>query len=120
MEKTDAFCGEVKETMKKAKKKIIAGAIAASGALGFSACANTPVCVYGPPPTEPAAEIVTPAPEENIQSGFDVEDNIPEDVYGPPSFWEDDSSYTVLPGTDYSPEDNIPECVYGPPEWFEK
>lgn len=47
--------------MKKLKKKVWIGALAASGALTFTACSNRPECVYGPPPeiaaeTEPMAD----------------------------------------------------------------
>ena len=61
--------------MKKLKKKVWIGALAASGALTFTACSNRPGCVYGPPPdiaaetgsvteeTEPAAVSEAPAAE---------------------------------------------------------
>lgn len=59
--------------MKKLKKKIWIGALAASGALTFTACSNQPECVYGPPPdiaaeTGPVTEKTEPAavPEASV------------------------------------------------------
>lgn len=145
--------------MKKLKKKIFIGALAASGALTFTACSNHPESVYGPPEyfeTETAAqqtsedrETVSASQTETSETaeqksssaaGFDVTGNIPEDVYGPPSYWEEDETVenveetaegTVSAEKETQPktkpqisavsvEDNIPVCVYGPPEYFEK
>lgn len=66
--------------MKKSKRKLLFGAAIASGTI-FTACSLRPQNVYGPPV------------------------NIPEAVYGPPSYWDD-------------PDNNIPEDVYGPPSYW--
>ena len=57
------------------KKAIMAGLLAASAAL-MSGCGTGPApALYGPPP-------------EMFEAQFDPEENIPEDVYGPPMFFE--------------------------------
>ncbi len=99
--------------MKKLKRKLFVGALAAGGALTFTACANRPQCVYGPPPDIPAdlVEVETSAEPET----FDVNSNIPEDVYGPPSYWEGEDEGEI-PEESFEAEENIPALVYGPPE----
>lgn len=123
--------------MKKLKKKIFIGALAASGALTFTACTNRPECVYGPPPEIPAEieETISEAESTKAQTAkttgaeetdFDVNGNIPEDVYGPPSYWEEEIGVEDVTEGESSGEeesfdetDNVPVCVYGPPEYFE-
>lgn len=67
--------------MKKVKRKLLLGAALASGSI-FTACLS-PQNVYGPPPSAEIPEAVYGPP-----SYFDSGENIPEDVYGPPSYWE--------------------------------
>ena len=75
--------------------------------------------------SEAAPEAETTA-EEPV--GFDPEDNVPEDVYGPPSwFGEPDEDPTEemegetapIVESSFDPEDNVAVTVYGPPEWWE-
>ena len=44
-------------------------------------------------------------------SSFDPSENEPEDVYGPPEWFDRGPE-------GYDPSENIPVAVYGPPEWF--
>ena len=39
---------------------------------------------------------------------YEPNDNVEEDIYGPPDFWDD-----------YDGEDNIEETVYGPPDFYD-
>ena len=84
--------------MKKSLKKLAFGAALTASALTFAACQNEATTVYGPP--------------ENYTS----EENINEDVYGPPV--EDDTTdqNSPLKPEKFNPDDNIPPAVYGPPE----
>ena len=83
--------------MKKSLKKLAFGAALTASALTFAACQNEATTVYGPP--------------ENFTS----EENINEDVYGPPV--EDDTTdKDTLKPSEYNPDDNFPPTVYGPPE----
>ncbi|WP_028511096.1 hypothetical protein [Ruminococcus sp. NK3A76] len=137
------------------KKGVIAGTI-------FTAMSNMHACTYGPPPDSvaPSSEIkvydnsqnesseittdettttttttTTAAKKTTTETEFDPNDNLNEDVYGPPE-WFDDSSEEepaettaakpkttttakTTKDTDYDPDDNFNECVYGPPEWFD-
>lgn len=46
----------------------------------------------------------------------------PQTVYGPPEYFESDTSDTTnveTPSESFEPETNEGETVYGPPEWFE-
>ena len=114
--------------MKKTGKKIIVGAMVATGALSFTACRNVPTTVYGPPEQFERPVDQTTAGQTK---DFEPESNIPVDVYGPPSYWDSDTvpadeveetEEETAEETDesvtFKPEDNIPVAVYGPPEWF--
>lgn len=53
---------------------------------------------------------------------YDPEENINEDVYGPPEYFNppDNSEEIDLPEPElFVPEENAPICVYGPPEFFQ-
>ena len=93
--------------MKKSPKKLIIwGTAATAAAMSFTGCKhNYAPAVYGPPEA-----FTTPAPEE---SSFDPEEEIPEVVYGPPEWFEDQP-------VEFDPSENVVEDVYGPPAWFEE
>ena len=93
--------------MKKSPKKLIIwGTAATAAAMSFTGCKhNYAPAVYGPPEA-----FTTPAPEE---SSFDPTEEIPEVVYGPPEWFEDQP-------VEFDPSENIVEDVYGPPAWFEE
>ncbi|MBQ8827163.1 MAG: DUF805 domain-containing protein [Oscillospiraceae bacterium] len=109
---------------------------------------NISVAVYGPPQfednppaeseetaisTEETAEEPEVLYETTIAESavseetlYDPEENINEDVYGPPEYFDppDDSEEIDLPVPEdafepFFPEDNAPICVYGPPEFFQ-
>ena len=61
--------------------------------LGAGTClaVNVNGCVYGPPTGEETSKVIQPSEvQSSVDSSFSAESNIPEDVYGPPSFWEND------------------------------
>ena len=93
--------------MKKSPKKLIIwGTAATAAAMSFTGCKhNYAPAVYGPPEA-----FTTPAPEE---SSFDPTEEIPEVVYGPPEWFEDQP-------VEFDPSENVVEDVYGPPAWFEE
>lgn len=93
--------------MKKSPKKLIIwGTAATAAAMSFTGCKhNYAPAVYGPPEA-----FTTPAPEE---SSFDPTEEIPEVVYGPPEWFEDQP-------VEFDPSENIVEDVYGPPSWFDE
>lgn len=101
--------------MKKLSGKFVAGALVATSVLSLAGCVL-------PSPSEetsrfdPKTGIITPGENDS----FDPSKNIPEDVYGPPSYWEEDNEEQDPAeerdeDRDYRPEDNVPVCVYGPP-----
>ncbi len=109
--------------MKKDNKALIFGTAFAAAALGISGCTPRPVpAVYGPPEyftSSPA--LTTEAPEtEGPSETTDAPDTkpetdtsaseIPEVVYGPPSWFENESGF--------DPSENVPEDVYGPPSYW--
>lgn len=78
-----------------------------------------PAPLYGPPP-----ELESDTTETEYQPVSDT----PEDVYGPPDWYETESE--ILPQPDYGPPpiwetdmteitETTPETVYGPPVWFD-
>ena len=92
----------------------------------------------GPAETTEEAKETTAAPYETSETapeaettepdGFEPEENVPEDVYGPPSwFGEPDEDPTEemedetasIGESSFDPEDNVAVTVYGPPEWWE-
>ncbi len=74
--------------MKKRFRKLLA-------VLGIGTCVagNVNGCVYGPPPMTDDRPTDTVQPSEKTgqetvdDSTFSPEENIPIDVYGPPSYW---------------------------------
>lgn len=72
--------------MKKRFRKLLA-------TLGIGTCVATNIngCVYGPPPITDDGPPKTVQPSEKTNNDdkniFSPEDNIPEDVYGPPPYW---------------------------------
>ncbi len=86
--------------MKKSLKKLAFGAALSASALTFAACQNSMTTVYGPPPDD-----------------YTSEENINEDVYGPPlpdSEPQDEEDITATTEK-YDPNDNLAPTVYGPP-----
>ena len=53
--------------------------------------------------------------EDETETAYDPEENIPVAVYGPPEWF---SNQQVRPAEEFEPSDNIPEDVYGPPSYF--
>ena len=109
---------------KSAKKLTLSAALAAVGAMGFSACSNYAEAVYGPPPDvpeEPASSVSGSSVTDPVDDpeNFDPADNEIEDVYGPPveDFPEEDPDEEI---DDYPVDENMIETVYGPPEDFEE
>ncbi|MCR5794217.1 MAG: hypothetical protein K6G61_02550 [Solobacterium sp.] len=93
--------------MKKRKKTktTAAGIIAGLMAVSFSqACIfNHNAAVYGPPPS----------------ASYDPDDNVNEDVYGPPEEDPAETPVTEQIEETYDPAENVPVCVYGPASYFE-
>ena len=81
----------------KRSRRILAYSAAVAAALSLSGCSVT--------------EQIRAILEQNH---FDPEENIVEDVYGPPI----DLDWDYEEDDEFDPEDNIPEVVYGPPEMF--
>ena len=54
---------------------------------------------------------------------FRPEENLPEDIYGPPEVFYDPADNIAEPvygpPDNYDPADNIPEDIYGPPEMMD-
>lgn len=56
------------------------------------------------------------------ESEFDPSENIPEDVYGPPSWFgmpDEEPEESDPAQSEFDPAEEIPEAVYGPPEWWQ-
>ena len=91
--------------MKKSLKKLAFGAALTASAFTFAACQNSMTTVYGPPPEE-----------------FTSEENINEDVYGPPlpdSIPPEEEEDKTATTEKYNPDENSEPAVYGPPEDME-
>ena len=112
--------------MKKAGRKLAFGAAVMTAALNLTACNNRNAAVYGPPESgkpetdlSTEAESVKPEAESGTQTEqrveteliteteaalteFDPDDNLNNDVYGPPE--------------DFEMKNNMIPAVYGPPE----
>ena len=70
--------------------------IMATLGVGTGPATNINGCVYGPPTGKRTGErtskvIIRPSEvQSSVDSSFSAESNIPEEVYGPPSFWKND------------------------------
>ncbi len=81
---------------------------------------NNNVCVYGPPPDDYNIGVPPSYSETERPEVFDPSENIPDEVYGPPSFFdgtdeEETTVETVESAETFDPAENIAETVYGPP-----
>lgn len=101
------------------KKRIIAGAAAAlSASVTIGSCGlygppeDPSPTLYGPPEITETTTATQKAPE------YSAENNIPEDVYGPPE-WFDNEVEDEEEADEFDAEETAPSVIYGPPEWFE-
>lgn len=81
---------------------------------------NNNVCVYGPPPDDYNIGVPPSYSETERPEVFDPSENIPDEVYGPPSYFggtEEEvlSEETTESADTFYPEENIADPVYGPP-----
>ncbi len=81
---------------------------------------NNNVCVYGPPPDDYDIDVRPSYSETERTDVFDPSENIPEEVYGPPSYFDgteecEVSEETTESAETFDPAENIAETVYGPP-----
>ncbi len=108
-------------------KKVAYSAVFAAGAVHLAACTPTPESVYGPPPTQNVREATAEYSRQETTS-YSPSEEIPEDVYGPPEFFEEETVEETVPETaeETAQEtaeavtEEFPKTVYGPPEYFEQ
>ncbi len=90
---------------RKKTPQLLKSAGVCAGAVAVSAAMLTGCTWFGPHHNIPATEY---GPPGMLEPDFDPFGNEPEDVYGPPIFWEDEED-------DYDPAEDVPAPVYGPP-----